>query len=417
MADEMIFDYFYGQEADMFSFYRIPRIIIKDAHFAGLSSDAKILYGLALDRMSMSVKNGWQDENDRTFIFYTVENVMEDLNCSRKKAISFRKELEDFGLIERIRRGQGKPDLIYVKNFLGIHRVKNEDDFDSEMDNKAKKTDKKSASNPHKHSEVPKLHFKKCQNDTSRDVESAPQEVSETHFKKCQNDTSRSTESAPQEVLEMHPNYNNNNYNQQSYNNPITLSYEGSYPQSPNNTYLTERKKEASIPTVSLDPDFRLWEYKLESVKEYLYVNNGLSKDIVKDPEGLKFVILYLVNWDENIEKDSDLFTDTYTLAVEALIEMILTKTPQVYDRQEVNGYDVINRFNYLYRKQEFMHSMEGLIHGCVERYTRASQDYARNDDKIRNPKSYMKSTVWNTLSTYNLDFNTEVSKMSSCWN
>ena len=212
MADEMIFDYFYGQEADMFSFYRIPRIIIKDAHFAGLSSDAKILYGLALDRMSMSVKNGWQDENDRTFTFYTVENVMEDLNCSRKKAISFRKELEDFGLIERIRRGQGKPDLIYVKNFLGIHRVKNEDDFDSEMDNKAKKTDKKSASNPHKHSEVPKLHFKKCQNDTSRDVETAPQEVSETHFKKCQNDTSRSTESAPQEVPEMHPNYNNNNY-------------------------------------------------------------------------------------------------------------------------------------------------------------------------------------------------------------
>lgn len=77
------FDYYYGVEAEQYSFYRVPRLLIKDERFKGLSSDAKLLYGLMLDRMSLSMKNGWFDEKNRAYIIYTLDNVMEDLGCAK----------------------------------------------------------------------------------------------------------------------------------------------------------------------------------------------------------------------------------------------------------------------------------------------------------------------------------------------
>ena len=94
MRETLIFDYYYGKEAEQFSFYRIPRMLIKDAHFSSLSNDAKILYGLMLDRMSLSVRNGWQDDDDRTYIIYTIDNIMEDLNCAKGKAVRTLAELD-----------------------------------------------------------------------------------------------------------------------------------------------------------------------------------------------------------------------------------------------------------------------------------------------------------------------------------
>ena len=73
------FDYYYGIEAEQFSFYRVPRLLIKDARFKELSSDAKLLYGLMLDRLALSIKNGWLDEENRVYIHYTLDNIMEDL--------------------------------------------------------------------------------------------------------------------------------------------------------------------------------------------------------------------------------------------------------------------------------------------------------------------------------------------------
>ena len=103
-----------------FSFYRVPRLLIKDERFKGLSSDAKLLYGLMLDRMSLSMKNGWLDDENRAYIIYAVENIMEDLGCSKPTCIKVIRELDSdngIGLIEKKRRGLGKPDIIYVKNF------------------------------------------------------------------------------------------------------------------------------------------------------------------------------------------------------------------------------------------------------------------------------------------------------------
>ena len=76
MSKEFQFDYYYGTEADQFTFYRIPKVLIKDKRFKGLSSDAKILYGLMLDRMSLSKQNGWIDNQNRVFIYYTLENII-----------------------------------------------------------------------------------------------------------------------------------------------------------------------------------------------------------------------------------------------------------------------------------------------------------------------------------------------------
>ena len=110
-------DYFYGQSSELFSFYRIPKLLFQDSRFQPLSTDAKTLYGILLDRMSLSARNGWLDKAGRVFIIYTVQEVQDSLGCADKKATKLLRELEEYGLIERKRRGLGKPNLIYVKNF------------------------------------------------------------------------------------------------------------------------------------------------------------------------------------------------------------------------------------------------------------------------------------------------------------
>ena len=121
MDKKMKFKYFYGAEADQFSFYRIPKALFTDSYFKDLSSDAKILYGLMLDRMSLSIKNQWFDENNRAYIYFSIEDIMELLNCGRNKAIKSMQELDDetgIGLIEKRRQGFGKVNIIYVKTFM-----------------------------------------------------------------------------------------------------------------------------------------------------------------------------------------------------------------------------------------------------------------------------------------------------------
>ncbi len=198
MGEILQLDYYYGIEAEQFSFYRVPRLLIKDERYRGLSSDAKLLYGLMLDRMSLSMKNGWLDDKNRAYIIYTIDNIMDDLGCSKPTCIKIIKELDSdsgIGLIEKVRRGLGKPDIIYVKNFSTIAETQEE----------------KMPKNADKSTEVKNLYFKK-----------------EKNF------TSGSKKIEPQEVKEFAPNYTNynqtymnqTNYNQteESYNNRINQS-------------------------------------------------------------------------------------------------------------------------------------------------------------------------------------------------
>lgn len=146
-----MFDYFYGVQSEQFAFYRIPKVLFTNDRFRVLSAEAKTLYGILLDRVSLSVKNGWIDQQGRVYIICTIEKIMEDMNCGNKKAIQLLSDLEEkVGLIERKRQGLGKPNLIYVKNFISV-------------ENEAER------------------HFLNCQNHTSGSGEITSPEVAEGH--------------------------------------------------------------------------------------------------------------------------------------------------------------------------------------------------------------------------------------------
>ncbi len=147
-----MFDYFYETEGEEFRFYRIPKVLFESEAFRNLSTEAKVLYGVLLDRVSISARNGWKDEKGRVFIICTIEEIQKRLGCGNKKAIQLLAELENkAGLIERKRQGLCKPNLIYVKNFIRT------------VDNSGQR------------------HFLKCQNDISGGMNSTLPEVSKSH--------------------------------------------------------------------------------------------------------------------------------------------------------------------------------------------------------------------------------------------
>lgn len=114
----MNFNYFYGNQADQFSFIRIPRQLLLDEVFASLSLPAKVLYSVLLDRMGLSMKNKWFDKDNKVYIIYQIAEIQKDLGFSKKKAMDYLTELEQFGLIEKKKRGFGLPNIIYVKSFM-----------------------------------------------------------------------------------------------------------------------------------------------------------------------------------------------------------------------------------------------------------------------------------------------------------
>ena len=149
-----MYDYFYGAEADQFSFYRIPKVLFTEKRFQGISAEAKVLYGLLLDRMSLSARNGWLDDEGRVYIIFSVEDIMTSMGCANQKAAKLLYELESkCSLIERKRQGLGKPNLIYVKNFV---------------------TPSES-------------HFKKCENHDSGSVKITSQESLKSHANNTEN--------------------------------------------------------------------------------------------------------------------------------------------------------------------------------------------------------------------------------------
>ena len=99
----MKFDYYYGSQADQFSFIRIPRMLLTEETFSSLTLQSKMLYSVLLDRMSLSMKNGWFDEENRVYIIYQISEIQSDLGFSKRKAM---------------KRGFGLPSIIYVKSFL-----------------------------------------------------------------------------------------------------------------------------------------------------------------------------------------------------------------------------------------------------------------------------------------------------------
>ena len=201
---EIQFDYYRGMEAEQYTFYRIPKVLFTAECFKSLSCEAKVLYGLLLDRMSLSIKNRWFDEEDRVYIIFTVEEIAELMNCGTQKAVRLLKELDSdrgIGLIEKKRLGLGKPNVIYVKNFI----IRQRGDGDREEKQGEKPVNTLNSENHNSrivkttNQEFPESQFKNGENHNSGIVKTTNQEFPESQFKNGENHTSGMVEITNQE--------------------------------------------------------------------------------------------------------------------------------------------------------------------------------------------------------------------------
>lgn len=231
------FDYFRGMEAEQYSFYRVPKVLFTAECFKSLSCEAKVLYGLMLDRMSLSIKNRWFDDEDLVYIIFTVDEIAELMNCGTQKAVKLIKELDTsngIGLIEKKRLGLGKPNVIYVKNFM-IKEIPNqlmktdnvqkqEEYFTEETvmgENAGEIADMQSECNFQE--EIANLQKQEeergksavsqnCENHHSKIVKITNQELSESQFKNSENHNSGMMKITNQEFSESQfNNYENQN--------------------------------------------------------------------------------------------------------------------------------------------------------------------------------------------------------------
>jgi len=339
MDNGLKFDYYYGAEAEQFSFYRVPRLLIKDERFKGLSSDAKLLYGLMLDRMSLSMKNGWFDDENRAYIHYTVENIMEDLGCARATCAKVIAELDSkkgIGLIEKKRQGLGKPDIIYVKNFVVV-----------EQNIQPERTEKEPA-NTDVSAEVQELNDKKFNNQTSRSSKTELQEIQNADFRRFNNQTSGSSENEFADVQEVNPNYNNTNYTDLSYNNPIYQS----------------------------DSDTERGMDGMDDVNAYI--------EIIKEN----------IEYEHHMKHDSYQHKGLYKELFRIICEVVCVKQKFV----KIGGLD----YPYQFVKERFLEldssHLEYVI-GCMQNTT----------SKISNIKAYMVTALYNAPSTINHYYQQEV--------
>lgn len=217
MEKALKFDYYYGIEAEQFSFYRVPRLLIKDIRFRDLSCEAKLLYGLMLDRLSLSMKNGWLDDENRAYIYYTLENIVEDLGCSTGKCVKVLAELDDkkgIGLIERKKQGLGKPDIIYVKN------------FDSFEDNRHPENREEKHAATIESPDLQNMKDRDCKKRKSRPANSESLDSQKEKAQSYNNCNSGITGNESLDFQNLKPKYNNNNNTDSSYINPINQSYQ-----------------------------------------------------------------------------------------------------------------------------------------------------------------------------------------------
>lgn len=346
MGAALELDYYYGIEAEQFSFYRVPRLLIKDERFKGLSSDAKLLYGLMLDRMSLSMKNEWLDEENRAFIIYAVDAIMEDLGCSKPTCIKIIKELDTengIGLIERKRRGLGKPDIIYVKNFASFQSYSSNDDCNKEPSNTDNST------------EVKNLYFKKEKKLTSGSKESELQQVKDFDLQEKRNFTSAGKETELPEVKQFAPNYNNTNhtdfnYTEENHINPI---YQGSVRVYP------EQKQDR------MD--------KMDEAQAYIdLIKKNIDYDFYMNPA--------------NGRRDRDIFNEVF----EVMVDIVIGKRDTVVIGGAEYPHEVV--------KSRFLKINSMTVEYVIDKVT-------NNLGEIRNIRNYLITALYNAPTTHSTYF------------
>lgn len=319
----MQFDYFYGNEAEQFTFYRIPKILITSPHFKKISDSAKLLYGLMLDRMSLSIRNGWLDDDNRAYIFFTTNDVMEQMCCGTEKATKMLTELDSekgIGLIERVKQGQGKPAIIYLKKFY-------------ELEDTARST---------KLSEIESQDFQESKVKTFENRKTRLSEIESQDFRESKNKTFENRKSGLSEIesLEFRKskcNYNNINNTDINYIYPIN--------QDNYNIQNSDTKTEE------------------EWIDRYTKTIDEIKKQIDYD---------YLINHAER---------DIVDEVVNIMAEVMTVYRPKYKIEGDFIEYNaVVNRFRQITAQK---------LEICLLAYSRKIQ-------RIKNPKAYWISTLYN---------------------
>ena len=319
----MQFDYFYGNEAEQFTFYRIPKILITSPHFKKISDSAKLLYGLMLDRMSLSIRNGWLDDDNRAYIFFTTNDVMEQMCCGTEKATKMLAELDSekgIGLIERVKQGQGKPAIIYLKKFY-------------ELEDTARST---------KLSEIESLDVQESKNKTFENRKTRLLKIESQDFRKSKNKTFENRKSGLSEIesLEFRKskcNYNNINNTDINYIYPIN---QDNYNIQNSDTQTEEEWIDRYTKTVD----------EIKKQIDYDYLINHTERDIVDE-------------------------------VVNIMAEVMTVYRPKYKIEGDFIEYNaVVNKFRQITAQK---------LEICLLAYSRKIQ-------RIKNPKAYWISTLYN---------------------
>ncbi|MCX4351536.1 MAG: replication initiator protein A [Lachnospiraceae bacterium] len=180
MKSNIVYKHICKEDTYMFNYTKLPNELFTIEMFSTLSLHAKVLYSFMLHRISMSKENNWIDDCGNVYIYFTSEETMQKFNCSNKTAAKIMSELEEIGLIEKKRQGQGKPDIIYVNKFSEVIEEEKEEP-EQFPENKEFQKEEELWRETSNNSEVNNLHFQKCKNYTSRNEKSTPLEVNNLH--------------------------------------------------------------------------------------------------------------------------------------------------------------------------------------------------------------------------------------------
>ena len=346
-------NYYYGSESEQYSFYRIPKLLFTEPAYGTLAAESKVLYGLMLDRMSLSIRNNWVDSLGRVYIYFTLEDALEMLHLGRNKVIRLFKELEDIGLIDRKKQGQGKPTLIYVKNFILPQT-------EPQMQEPVYATEEKpaaagKATRPGLSKQAPL----KSQSGKSALPESGSLDVSNREVQRFQIQTSGGFKTGLQEVSNSNP--NNTEYNN-TYLNDTDLSIPPLTPPSPEPAPQTRRRRKRD-------------EDKMEQMEIY--------REIIR--ENIEYDILL------DAYKTEASLIDGY---VNLMVDVCISGGGTVrINRQDMSTEVVKSRFLKLNREH-----IEYVL-DCMK----------KNTTKIGNIRSYMLSALYNAPVTVNQYFSSWV--------
>ena len=366
------FDYFTGMEAEQYSFYRVPKVLFTESCFKTLSCEAKVLYGLMLDRMSLSIKNRWLDSEDRVYIIFTVEEIAELMNCGTQKAVKLVKELDSsngIGLIEKKRLGLGKPNVIYVKNFM-IREVPDQKPTGSCADLQSEQEEHKKIANLQQEAQNRGKTgvFLNCENHHSGVVKTTIQDCAESQFQNSENHNSRMVKTTNPEFPE------SQFQNSENHHSRIVEITKPEYPKSQSNntdinkTDISETEINQSYPIIS--------------------GNLKKKRDVMEEMRTYREVIHENIDYQYHAREDVDEL-------VELMIEVMMMPEDSMIRIAGVEKPVALVKSRFM--KLNYSHIEYVLF--CLN----------RNTTKVGNIKAYLLTALYNAPATINSYYQAEV--------